>query len=177
MSNRDAGNISAALAAANIESWADERMPTKTWKEYWLYAVRTQEVQKDYDYSGKWLLFISLSSIDDAWEKVRNATVNGTLGSASKVATMRNNPNATSKDVKVICVYTNDYRDMGDVRRVLIELRKLGFEQAIYYKEDDATHSRLYTGKGRSASLYGSMNGEQIFRRREPIKQTENGEQ
>ena len=69
-------------------------------------------------------------------EKVREATINGKLGYCSKVATAKKNPNAKVKDVKVICVYTYNYRDKKDVIRIRNELRSIGITWKIPYKSD-----------------------------------------
>lgn len=55
------------------------------------------------------------------------STENGELGHRSKVATAKRNPNARSAATKVICVYTYDYEDTEDVKRVRGKLRELGF--------------------------------------------------
>lgn len=83
----------------------------------------------------------------------------------AKCATMLENSNAKNPRVKVICVYTADCRDTGDVIRVLSALRVLGFGGRIYYKEDAATRAGNYV-PGR-ASLYESPGGTELIRRRE----------
>ena len=51
---------------------------------------------------------IKMAEIDEWWSRIKAATENGLLGCSAKVATMRENPNAVSRDTKVICVYTYD---------------------------------------------------------------------
>jgi hypothetical protein len=114
-------------------------------------------------YVGKWLLFAGESQIGQAWEIVATATESGRLGGKSKRA------EEPTRGAYVICVYTPDYRDLGEVGRVLAVLREVGFSARIFYKEDAATHALRYGGG--SASLYEAPAGStQIRRRREPVE-------
>lgn len=61
----------------------------------------------------------------------------GHLGTCSKVL----------KDFTRACVYTRDYRDVDDLRRVLTVLRELGIEGWIDYKRDCDT-ARGLCGRG-----------------------------
>lgn len=113
-------------------------------------------------YVGKWLLFAGESQIAQAWEIIASATESGRLGGEAKRS---EEPN---RGAYVICVYTVDYRDLGDVGRVLAVLRELGFSARIFYKEDAATYAMRYGGG--SASLYEAPAGStQIRKRREPV--------
>jgi hypothetical protein len=138
-------------------------MPSQETEQYWIGAVNPNDQGGEKPYSGKWLLYISVSELDSTWLKIKTATENGSLGTSAKSATMRDNPNATVKS-KVICIYTKDCRDMEDVQRVLKALRDMGFLGRLYYKEDLATIMGNYRhGK---ASLYESSVGMDIRQRR-----------
>lgn len=105
--------------------------------------------------SGKWLIFVSIADIDAVWKKIKLATENGLLGDSSKASTARINPNATKIDMRVICVYSYDHGDRGDVMRIRNELRKIGVVNKISYKTDDATRRGLYEKNGNiRISLY-----------------------
>ncbi len=82
------------------------------------------------------------------WGKIKKATEEGKLSSSAKVATAKPNPNATNPEIKVICVYTYDWTDEDDVRRIREELRKLGIINKIPYKADEDTLSGKYGVKG-----------------------------
>lgn len=97
---------------------------------------------------GKWLIFARRDVIDELWEKIGRTTMKGELGGAAKVSTAWDNPNAVSKDIHVICVYTYDVNDLIDVRRVREVLRQLGVEAKIPYKTDRATHQGKYRVRG-----------------------------
>ena len=88
---------------------------------------------------GKWMLFPSDDDYPRAWRLVAEATAEGKLGPTSKAATY------TDIDpVNLICVYTYDFSDMDDVRRVLENLFELGVchsdGKPIYYKCDAYTY-------------------------------------
>lgn len=80
------------------------------------------------------------------WEQVRGATIEGYLGIGAKVL----------KDFTRACVYTRDYRDIDDLRRVLAVLRGIGVGGWIDYKRDCDTQRELY---GRGAAYWCSPPG------------------
>ena len=90
--------------------------------------------------SGKWMLFPYPPDVDAVWSKVCHSTLSGRLGSAAKVAT---DNGSAEKTQRLICVYTEDFSNQDDVKRVLAELRDLGLvksDKAIYYKCDAYTY-------------------------------------
>ncbi|KAL8640403.1 MAG: hypothetical protein Q9228_002672 [Teloschistes exilis] len=109
--------------------------------------------------SGKWMLFPCPADVNRQWAVIAPAVVNGELGTAAKVA-----PNDGSGDQspRVICVYTRDFSDLEDVKRVLGRLAELGLakknEGGIYYKVDAFTELRINTGNewGLKPSTYSS---------------------
>jgi hypothetical protein len=109
---------------------------------------------------GKWLVFVPQSVVDSWWDTIKTAIEAGRLGNAAKVATARASPLATSKGSRVICIYTEDWRDKADVRRVLGELRTLGLEGRLSYKRDEDTMSGRY---GSGAATYVSQPGSLDF--------------
>ena len=123
--------------------------PSEETNVYWLYAEREEcDYPEQTSRSGKWLIFVNVESVDEVWEKVKNATEQGKLGFAAKVATAKPNPNAIDPKNRVICVYTYDWKDEKDVRRVREELRRLGIANRIPYKADADTLSGKYRAKG-----------------------------
>ncbi|MDQ1019995.1 putative phosphothreonine lyase domain-containing protein [Streptomyces afghaniensis] len=93
--------------------------------------------------TGKWMP----KGIDqELWERIRGATIEGYLGTQSKVL----------KGFSRACVYTRDYRDLDDLRRVLTVLRELGVRGWIDYKRDCDTARGLY---GRGALYWHSPPG------------------
>ncbi len=58
------------------------------------------------------------------------------------------NPNARDPNMRVICVYTYDWMDEKDVRRVREELREIGIARKIPYKSDQDTLDGKYQVSG-----------------------------
>jgi hypothetical protein len=128
---------------------SSEPMPSQITAEYWLYAVRKRgQYPKATAKSGKWLVFVPVSRVDEVWAKIREATEDGRLGDSAKVATAKPNSNATDPSKKVICVYTYDRTDEEDVRRIRDELRALGIVSKIPYKTDRDTTAGRYAKRG-----------------------------
>jgi len=129
----------------------NQKKPSNTYNLYWLdvYNLKSKtKSRRNIKYSGKWMLFYSMDEIDNIWEIIKYNTQNGSLGPYSKVSTMRENSNP----IKVICVYTNDYRNKDDsvgedddVERIGLDLiNLLNLSEPIYYQ----------TKQGKKVSLY-----------------------
>jgi len=118
--------------------------PSEVTEVYWIYAIRKGDYPKPTTRSGKWLIFIDKKDVDEVWAKIKKATEAGKFGDSSKVATAKPNSNATNPDTKVMCVYTYDWNDENDVRRVREELRKLGITNKLPYKADEDTLAGKY---------------------------------
>jgi hypothetical protein len=126
--------------------------PSKVVDNYWIYARRKKGSYRAHTArSGKWLIFVPADQIDKTWEIVKQATIKGTLGEVSKVATALENPNAKDHNIKVICVYTYDYEDKEDVYAIRNKLFELGFTNKLVYKSDQATSSGKY---GHGSGIY-----------------------
>ncbi|WP_246235558.1 putative phosphothreonine lyase domain-containing protein [Streptomyces boluensis] len=80
---------------------------------------------------GKWM---PKGLNPELWQRIRGATIEGDLGTQSKVL----------KDFTRACVYTRDYRDLDDLRRILSVLRELGINSWIDYKRDCDTARGVY---------------------------------
>lgn len=97
---------------------------------------------------GKWMLFpASQGEADAAWRVVAGAAAAGQLGDEVKISGV-----APGRDDQVVCVYTRDYLDEADVRRVRGALCVLGLRlrrRRMLYKPDIHTHLQLYSrGQG-----------------------------
>jgi hypothetical protein len=118
---------------------------------YRVFAERKKgEYPKPTPKSGKWLIFVDMARIDPLWGRVKKAVEDGLLGERAKVSTARPNPNALNASKRVICVYTYNYADDADVRRIRTELRHLGVAEKIPYKADEDTRAGRYRAKGHS---------------------------
>ncbi|KAI1945570.1 hypothetical protein LOZ12_002359 [Ophidiomyces ophidiicola] len=113
--------------------------------------------------TGKWMLFRSVDKVDDAWKAVASATAQGLLGIEAKVST---DPEGSSPQSRLICIYTKDFREKEDIRRVLLKLVDLGLvstgrgpaTKPIYYKCDAYTHLDIMGGNkwGIKPGMYSS---------------------
>lgn len=122
--------------------------PSTCVDRYWMYVV-SSKIDRDKintEFCGKWLLFFDESVIDEHWARIAAAVRSGKLGISAKVATGMGHLVDSGFDPRnrVVCVYTLDFRDRQDVRKVREGLRKLGYDQPIRYKTDQATRDGLY---------------------------------
>ena len=87
---------------------------------------------------------------------IRDATEAGTLGCGAKTAipVPDANPLYANSGYLLTCIYTYDFDDQKDVRRVLTGLRQLGFTHRLSYKSDADTLSGTY---GPGSAMYVSQ--------------------
>ncbi|KAI1489682.1 hypothetical protein F5X96DRAFT_679574 [Biscogniauxia mediterranea] len=104
---------------------------------------------------GKWMIFCNSLEVNDVWDVIAKATANNELGIAAKVA-----PRSTTdrRTEQLICVYTADFTDMKDVKRVAESLKQLGLVRgkSLYYKPDVFTYLGIASGNpwAIKASIY-----------------------
>ena len=131
--------------------------PSKVTDVYWIYAIRKKgKYPKATPRSGKWLIFVDPENVDEVWAKIKKAVEEGKLGDSAKVSTAKPNPLAGKSRAHVICVYTYDWTDENDVKRIREELRNLGITNKIPYKADEDTLKGKYriTGHRRISKYY-----------------------
>lgn len=99
--------------------------------------------------SGKFLIFLSIRSLDAVWAKVAQATESGMLGSESKSSTLKRNPHVSSGGV--ICVGSYSFADGKDRSRIRKALYEIGIYRPLPYKFDSDTIIGKYkfNSKGR----------------------------
>lgn len=134
--------------------------PSQVNDDYWVYADGPAADEADAGRTGKWLVFVPARQIDQWWELIRLTTGQGRLGISAKAATAHHNDLATSPRTRLICVYTRDWQDQDDVRRVLRQLRDLGVTSRLSFKTDEATLSGVY---GAGSAIYVSQPGSLDF--------------
>ena len=132
-------------------------IPGRTTRMYWIVqdAPGVQPDAIEDELAGKWLIFLPLERVDEAWIKVRDATCRNELGISAKVSTAKPNPDSRDS-MKVIYVYTPDWRDEADVMRVRERLRELGFVDRIGYKRNIETFRGEYSQKGKRVTFYSA---------------------
>lgn len=90
---------------------------------------------------GKWLIYQPEEKINESWKIIASSSLSNELGIDTKVSSSLQ---ASSSGTYVVCVYTADYLDAEDVRRVRKRLKELGFGQRLYYKPDIYTYLKIY---------------------------------
>ncbi|KAH0835212.1 hypothetical protein AYO21_09432 [Fonsecaea monophora] len=135
--------------------------------------------------AGKWMLFPRDDEVDTVWAVVARGVWDGKLGTGAKVATAKGEGEMVVDDdniddgggdgkdngLRLICIYTRDFSDQADVKRVLQAMKDLGLLSSnidldgrnaglrtIYYKCDAYTHLGLSSGNEYKlrASMYSS---------------------
>lgn len=120
-------------------------------QEHWIWAYPPGRDREPTPRVGKWVVRIPTGVIDRVWKEYADATGNGHLGISTKRSTEARRA-AAGQGSHVIVVYTRDYEDRNDVRRVLRALRvDLRVKQNLSYKTDEATLAGRY---GEGVSLY-----------------------
>lgn len=118
--------------------------------DYWVYAQRKMGGYPAHtSRGGKWLVFVNSHNLDKIWTKIRIAVEEGKLGGMAKAATAKPNSHARNSNRKVICVYTYDWKDRRDVKRIREELRNIGIICKIAYKADEDTEQGRYRANTR----------------------------
>jgi hypothetical protein len=132
-------------------------VPSRTTKMYWIVQdapdIRPDAIEDEL--AGKWLIFLPPDKVDEAWIRVRNATFRNELGISAKVSTAKPNPDSRD-NMKVIYVYTADWRDEQEVMRIRERLRELGFTDRLGYKRNIETFKGEYSMKGKRVTFYSA---------------------
>lgn len=127
-----------------------ERFPLNEINAWWIYARNDFYSNEDWNpnLSGKWIVFLKgEDEINKGWKIICANTRNDQLGPSSKVSTkfaeITNEKKGRNIRIneRVVCVYTKNYENEEDLRRVRDKLRKLGFTKPLCYKTDNATRT------------------------------------
>ena len=92
---------------------------------------------------GKWLLYVKAENIEEDWPKIRNAVIEGKLGSTAKIS---DTPDHGSH---VVCIYCPNFFDKDELLRVR---RSISNDVGMYktsvlrFKLDAVTYLDLYAG-------------------------------
>jgi len=92
---------------------------------------------------GKWLLYVKAEDIETDWPKIRNAIIEGKLGSTAKIS------DTPERGSHVVCIYCPNFLDKDELLRVR---RSISNEVGMYktsvlrFKMDAVTYLNLYAG-------------------------------
>ncbi len=109
---------------------------------YWKYAYAPGSNFSSSLKSGKWRIRVKPCKVNETWHKVKMACLEGKFITA-KVATART-VKARGDDNYLICIYTDDYEDLDNLRQVRDALREIGFIEAVKYKKDIDTMNGVF---------------------------------
>lgn len=117
--------------------------------KYWSGAYKDDSpYPPDIGNGGKWMYFIDKKYSGSVWEKLKTALDAGVLGDRIKISTRHPNPHASASSIDVILVYTYNWQDVSDVKRIREEMRRLGITAKIPYKTNADTLTGKYTVNG-----------------------------
>jgi hypothetical protein len=145
---------------ATARQLADERPPSKVQDRWWLFAESPDQPLRDLGRSGKWIVYVAPENHDAVWKKVKAATKKGNLGVSAKAATAKPNGLGGDSQAKAVIVYTADFEDQDDIRRVLRGLRLIGITGRLPYKKDSDTLEGRY---GKGTAIYVSQPGSEDY--------------
>ncbi len=102
--------------------------------EHWLQFIKPDDkIYRNSIYTGKWMLFLpDLNEHDRQWPLLKQALNDGLLGISMKASTSI----STRRDDSLTCIYTKDFRDIEDVKRVLVSLRNMGYLESVLPPSD-----------------------------------------
>lgn len=101
---------------------------------YWLNAEREDAPFYSTQKSGKWCLSFALEEVDAAWARIDALVAAGKVCAA--IASTVWGSRTRGFDTLVICVFTENWEDKDDVRRVRQLLLEEGFTASMGYKRD-----------------------------------------
>lgn len=82
-------------------------------------------------HAGEWRVSLRADEVDEAWQKVKAATIAGKLGYKSKVST-RPAAGQAHPDQRMLCVRTGDAHNAQAVARVKALLLGMGLRDLVY---------------------------------------------
>lgn len=119
------------------------------------YIMQSRECIKNPLAVGKWLIFVNRERVDRLWGIIHTETKLGKLSVAAQVSSRFHADGYSKNGSHVISVYTPNYKDEADVKRVREALRKLGVQSKIRYKLNLDTLTGKYSDSKKGAlSVY-----------------------
>lgn len=144
------GELKASSKLKESRKPITDTLPTQEKRDGWVYAFcEKSDYPKHAERCGKWLIYFLSKDIDVNWQRIKQAVEQGLLGSQAKVSTSASQ-RVKRSDQHVICVFTYDYEDSTDVRRIRQVLHDLGITRKLSDKSDEDTLNKRYGSNFRS---------------------------
>ena len=123
---------------------------------YWLYVYRFRKFKSN-DKAGKWMLFIKDGDLPYCMDILVRGVDKGIFDVIKCSVPNQFNPHYTP-GVSAIMVYTNDYENKVEIKKVLDYLLSYGldFDEELFYKADYQTREGKYEGGRGESWLYSS---------------------
>jgi hypothetical protein len=119
---------------------------------------------------GKWIFFCKRQNVNEIWKKVTTLLAGNQLGNGAKIA------NGETEN-HLIYLFTYDFKDVRDVFRVLLSIRRNHLSGGyLYYKTDKATDQGLYTSDQAAQSAgFGSSEKLLMYSSPKPLSSNPKG--
>ena len=127
---------------------------------YWLNVFNGKITKPSYK-EGKWMLFVEEENLEDCWNKLLEG-VDKKIFKIMKCSIPNENNPHNVPGIAAIMVYTNDYQDVDDIKKVLKFLLDNGLDygKELQYKADYQTRQGKYEGGRGESWLYSSKDFE-----------------
>ena len=127
---------------------------------YWLNVFYGKITKPSYK-EGKWMLFVKEENLEDCWNKLLEG-MNKKVFTTMKCSIPNENNPHNVPGVAAIMVYTYDYQDTEDIKKVLKFLLDNGLDygEELQYKADYQTRQSKYEGGRGESWLYSSKDFE-----------------
>ena len=104
------------------------------------YKTKSQEFIKNPQNSGRWLIFRNKEYIDNLWNVIEQETKSGRLSLAAEVSTRIHADKYAKKGSHVIAVYTPNFRNIEEIRKVGESLMALRINEELRYTKINLAH-------------------------------------
>lgn len=110
---------------------------------------------------GKWLIFVDINERNEVWHNIASSLKAGSLSKyaiQAKIALKASFNKQKKKYMFVICIYLPESNNVDDVNNTLKEIRKIKPDGTFFYKTNEQTNKRIYSGGKYKPYIYISYN-------------------
>lgn len=116
-------------------------LPSNDRSNFWHTAIAPKTSFSSSEFTGKWCIFTTKENVDAHWNLIKKAVLDKKLicAKCSTALSAESHNNGF-----VICVYTSDWKNTGELTASRTVLTNLGFTTPIKYKRDIETINKVY---------------------------------